>query len=88
MYYIQGKGYFEESGKPVGSKRKIDLELAKVYGYHNNLSDFTMLQCESRVRRELLIEQWHLGQSIKSKEQNQGAATGFWVRPMTKMEGV
>ena len=65
MYYIKGKGYFENSGKPAMSKRKFDLQLAKVYGSQGDNESFTRLIIESRVAHTLLVQQYRLGQTSK-----------------------
>jgi hypothetical protein len=61
MHYIQGKGYFEASGKPVGSKRKVDMALARSYGASGDRERYTRLLIESRVSRTILDEQFHIG---------------------------
>lgn len=63
MFYVKGKGYFEESGRAVGSKRKIDLARANVYGKENDVEAFTTLIVESRVSRELLQEAFNRGRN-------------------------
>lgn len=54
MHYIKGKGYFDQSGAKVGSKRQIDIALARSYGFHGDNTRFTTLIIESRVNRAIL----------------------------------
>ena len=51
----------DQRGENVMSRRKYDLECAKVYGYENDLRSFTRLVIESRVARHHLDAQWALG---------------------------
>ncbi len=66
-YYIQGKGWFESSGAPMGSKRKINLEIAKQCGFNNDTAAFTRLRIESRIGLESLQKAWGIGQEMRQK---------------------
>lgn len=68
-YYIQGKGYFEDSGRPIGSRRKVDLMRANVYGKQGDSAAFTRLVCESRVSMQALKESYRRGQNAMNPQE-------------------
>lgn len=65
MYLIPGKGWFENSGKKVGSQRKIALWRAFIMGAQHDNESFTLLVIESRVSRAILVEQFRKGANSK-----------------------
>lgn len=67
MHYIPGKGYFDQSGEKVGSKRKMDIALARSYGFHGDHTGFTTLIIESRVNRAILNAAFREGSMANAK---------------------
>lgn len=65
MRHILGKGMIDVKGEKVCSKREHDLRLARVYGYEQDSASYTRLIIESRVRKNLLDEQWRNGWHMK-----------------------
>lgn len=63
MHYIPQKGWFDTSGKKVGSMRKIQIELARIAGFENNNEAFTRLVIESQVSRQTLTEAFRQGRA-------------------------
>ena len=61
MHYVQGKGYVEESGTKVCSKREMALQLARVHGANGDTAAFTRLLIESRVSRAAMDEAFRAG---------------------------
>jgi hypothetical protein len=64
MIYIQGKGYFDTSGRKVASKRQMDLRLARAYGAAGDSDSFTRLYCESKVSTSLLNAEYRHGAAM------------------------
>lgn len=65
MPYIKGKGWFESSGKYIGSARTVALRLARTYGFNGDRKSFTRLVIESRVAMPLLTAEFRKGEELK-----------------------
>ena len=48
------------------TKRQMNLDKARVYGYKNDKESFTRLWVESKIKLSLLNEMWSLGQRQKA----------------------
>ena len=48
------------------NSREVDLSIARVAGYHDDKRRFTRLVVESRVRKQLIDEQWRAGIAQKN----------------------
>lgn len=47
------------------SKREMDIEKARIYGYKNDQESFTRLVIESKVKMEILSDAYRKGQNQK-----------------------